>query len=83
MLTICYFWSNYGKETKEPKQKKTELSEKDLLHRSLYSPKSYKQLVNDLQELTGKGVSASKGIVKEWIEKSWIYKESDLYKIKN
>ena len=75
--------SIYGKETKEPKQKKTELSEKDLLHRSLYSPKSYKQLVNDLQELTGKGISASKGIIKEWIEKNWIYKETDLYKIKN
>jgi hypothetical protein len=75
--------SIYGKETKETKQKKTELSEKDLLHRSLYAPKSYKELINDLQELTGKGVSASKGIVKEWIEKRWVFKENELYKIKN
>jgi KaiC/GvpD/RAD55 family RecA-like ATPase len=75
--------SIYGKETKENKQKKTELNERDLLHRSLYSPKSYKELINDLQELTGKGVSASKGIVKEWIEKRWVHKENELYKIKN
>jgi len=75
--------SIYGKETKETKQKKTELSEKDLLHRALFAAKSYKELINDLQELTGKGVSASKRIVKEWIEKRWIFKENELYKIKN
>ncbi len=75
--------SIYGKESKEPKQKKTELSDRDLLHRSLFQPKTYKILVSDLQELTGKGVTASKGIVKEWIEKQWVFKENDLYKIKN
>lgn len=75
--------SIYGKESKEPKQKKTELGDRDLLHRSLFQPKTYKILVSDLQELTGKGVTASKGIVKEWIEKQWIFKENDLYKIKN
>jgi KaiC/GvpD/RAD55 family RecA-like ATPase len=78
--------SIYGSETnetKEPVKKKTELSDRDTLHRSLYAPKTYKQLVSDLQEITGKGVSASKGIVKDWIEKNWIYKENELYKIKN
>jgi hypothetical protein len=75
--------SIYGKENKQTKQKKTELSEKDLLHRSLFAPKSYKELINDLQELTGKGISASKSIVKDWIEKRWVFKENELYKIKN
>ena len=75
--------SIYGNETKEPVKKKSELSDRDTLHRSLYAPKTYKQLVADLQEITGKGVSASKGIVKDWIEKNWVYKDNDLYKIKN
>ncbi len=75
--------SIYGNESKEPVKKKTELSDKDTLHRSLYAPKTYKQLVADLQEITGKGVSASKGIVKDWIEKNWVHKENELYKIKN
>ena len=74
--------SIYG-DGKKQKPKKTELSEKDLLHRVLYQPKKYKELVNDLQEITGKGISASKGIVKEWIEKNYIHKQDDFYKILN
>jgi len=75
--------SIYGEISKESKHKKTELSEKDLLHRSLFTPKTYKQLLNDLQEITGKGVSAAKAIIKEWIQKNWVFKEQELYKIKN
>jgi len=58
------------------------IDRKRLLHQVLLEPKSYNQLVNDLAEVTGKGVSTIKKLVKQLIIEQAIVKNNELYKIK-
>jgi GTP-binding protein EngB required for normal cell division len=58
------------------------IDRKRLLHQVLLEPKSYNQLVNDLAEVTGKGVSTIKKLVKQLIIEQAIVKYNELYKIK-
>lgn len=58
------------------------IDRKRLLHQVLLEPKNYNQLVNDLAEVTGKGVSTIKKLVKQLIIEQAIVKHNELYKIK-
>lgn len=58
------------------------IDKKRLLHQVLSEPKNYNQLVNDLAEITGKGISTIKKLVKQLIVDGSIVKHNELYKIK-
>ena len=55
---------------------------RSLLNRLLSEPKKYNELVNELSEFTGKGISTSKKIIKDWINKELILKLGEHYIIK-
>jgi hypothetical protein len=53
-----------------------------LINRVLDIPKNYAQLTTDLSELTGKGQTTIKKILKNWILEGSVIKVNDLYKKK-
>ena len=53
-----------------------------LINRLLYEPRSYKDLIQEFCEFTGKGQTTAKKIIKDWIGEGSILKTGDLYKQK-
>jgi hypothetical protein len=72
---------NYEGEKQKDQNKKpkdfTEMEHKALLWQVLKDPVSYKELIEELQERTGKGLNYSKEIVKIWIAKNYIRKNAE------
>lgn len=70
-----------GEKQKEQTTKKakdfTEMEHKALMWQVLKDAQSYKDLIEDLQERTAKGINFSKELVKIWIAKNYIRKDSN------
>ena len=52
----------------------------ELMRKVLKEENNYKQLVEDIQEFTGKSLTYSKKVVKGWIETGYIEKNGSVYK---
>ena len=63
----------------EPKWTKDKIQ---LISRLLNNPKGYKELVDQLSMLIGKGSTTAKRMIKNWIDDGSIIKDGDLYKQK-
>ena len=53
------------------------LDQQFLINKSLIEPKDYKTLCNDLIALTGKSLSYSKKLIKNWLIENLVYKTND------
>lgn len=54
----------------------------ELINRLLNEPKGYKQLVDQLSTLIGKGSTTAKRMIKNWVDDGSIVKDGDIYKQK-
>lgn len=63
------------------KSKPEENNNIELMRKVLNSENNYKQLVEDIQEYSGKSLSYSKKIVKDWINTGYIVKDGTVYKL--
>jgi hypothetical protein len=53
----------------------------ELMRKVLKSENNYKQLVEDIQEYSGKSLSYAKKVVKDWIVTGYIVKDGNVYKL--
>jgi hypothetical protein len=53
----------------------------ELMRKVLKAENNYKQLVEDLQEYSGKSLSYAKKVVKDWIVTGYIVKDGSIYKL--
>lgn len=80
--------SSFESEKKKPEQTKrpkdfTPLDHSNLINEVLSDPKSYKNLISDIQERTAKGANYAKEICKIWIAKSLVKKDLENNYLKN
>ena len=53
----------------------------ELMRKVLKAENNYKQLVEDIQEFSGKSLSYAKKVVKDWINTGYIVKDGSIYKL--
>jgi hypothetical protein len=53
----------------------------ELMRKVLKAENNYKQLVEDIQEYSGKSLSYAKKVVKDWIGTGYIVKDGNVYKL--
>jgi hypothetical protein len=53
----------------------------ELMRKVLKADNNYKQLVEDIQEYSGKSLSYAKKVVKDWITTGYIVKDGNVYKL--
>jgi hypothetical protein len=51
------------------------------MRKVLKAENNYKQLVEDIQEYSGKSLSYAKKVVKDWIVTGYIVKDGSIYKL--
>jgi len=84
-ISIAYTGSGWSQVNNEQDKKGTYIfgmEKSSLINRLLYEPRKYKELLCDLEEMTGKGSTTCKKIVKDWILDQSIVKSGDFYKKK-
>lgn len=80
--------ANYGygwqivTQDHETKEKYNQMQLHSLINGILLEPKTYKYMVDEITERTGKSISSAKRIIKELIEERKIVKINDLYHVK-
>lgn len=63
------------------KSKPEENNNIELMRKVLKAENNYKQLVEDIQEYSGKSLSYAKKVVKDWIGTGYIVKDGSIYKL--
>jgi hypothetical protein len=84
-ISIQYTGGNWHQVNTDPVQKGSYIygmEKTALINKLLFENRTYKDLISDFSEFTGKGQSTAKKIVKEWIAEGSIFKVGDHYQKK-
>jgi len=84
-ISIQYTGNNWQQVNTDPVQKGTYIygmEKTSLINKLLFENRTYKDLISDFSEFTGKGQTTAKKIVKDWIADGSIVKIGELYQKK-
>jgi len=84
-ISIQYTGGNWHQVNADQVQKGSYIygmEKTSLINKLLFENRTYKDLISDFAEFTGKGQSTAKKIVKEWINEGSIFKVGDHYQKK-